>query len=148
MPILWCRLQRCIGSGLDDVDALVRVDHDGPVHHHLHRLHLHPEQVLGTAATHLALVDEMGPAGDVRRHAVVRRRRGGAGHRRDGAAFAGHHVCHRCRRVVPGAVGAAHTVQALLVAVVVVAGQVVGVGDRQAGLRQCREVRAGEPGVG
>jgi len=104
---------------LDDVYGRVRVDHDGPVHHHLHRLHLHPEQVLLGA-----LVDEMRPAGDVCRHAVVQRRgrSGGAGYGCDGAAFPRHHVGHRGWRVVPGAVRATHAVQALLVAVVVVAG--------------------------
>jgi len=145
MPILWCWLQRCICGGLDDVDGvLVRVDHDGPVHHHLHRLHLDPQQVFRTnPTTHLALVyEELRPAGDMSGHAVVQGggRDDGAGHRRDGAALARHHVRHRGRRVVPRAVRAAHAVQALLVAVVVVAGQPVAtwvVWDWQAGLRQC-----------
>ena len=127
---------------MDDVDGLL---HGSAVHHHLHRLHLDPEQVVGTCS-HLALLDQVRPAGDVGSDAVVQRwRRRGA--RGDRAVLAGHDVRHRGRRVVPRAVGAADAVEALLVAVVVVAWQVALVRDWQTGLGQCCKVWAGQPRV-
>ena len=127
---------------MDDVDGLL---HGSAVDHHLHRLHLDPEQVVG-ACSHLALLDQVRPAGDVGSDAVVQRggRRGARG---DRAVLAGHDVRHRGRRVVPRAVGAADAVEALLVAVVVVAWQVALVRDRQTGLGQCCKVWAGQPRV-
>ena len=127
---------------MDDVDGLL---HGSAVNHHLHRLHLDPEQVVG-ACSHLALLDQVRPAGDVGSDAVVQRRRR-RGARGDRAVLAGHDVRHRGRRVVPRAVGAADAVEALLVAVVVVAWQVALVRDWQTGLGQCCKVWAGQPRV-
>ena len=115
---------------------------DGPVdHHHLDGLHLHAQQVLLPLQHH-------GPAAGHRQAGLAGRRHGGgaAGHRRDGAGAGGgrHHVGEwRRRALVARAVGAAHAVEAVLVAGV---GGQVGVGDGEAGLGA--GVGRSEPGVG